>query len=182
MSWQDKTTCTHWNSQMICCGNYATAFGPAPNSVLSPQALRTVNPSQTLLSSNFTCYSPKITSPLLWGLTFARQQPQDSHLPLCVASTSSTDLTYFKLSYTLFISPPTSPCINCVCFPSLPLTASQRWEQQRHYYYHHPLPPSIPSSEIWGHQPSPPSLCWGQAHSFRRLSSVSDKDSVMQTV
>lgn len=113
----------------------------APNRFLSPQALCTVNPSQTL-SSNSTCLSPKITSPLLCSLSFARQQPQVSHLPVSAAITYNTDITYFKLSYTLFISPPTSPC---VCFPFLLLTASPRWEQLKYCCYHHPLPPSLHS-------------------------------------
>lgn len=71
----------------------------APNCLLSPQALCTVNPSQTLLCSNFTCLSPKITSPLLCSLTFAGQHPQDSHLPISGAITYSTDLNFQAILY-----------------------------------------------------------------------------------
>lgn len=125
---------------MICCGNHATAFGHCTR--LFPFSTGSVHCKSIPDSGVFklASLSSKITSPLLCSLTFAGQHPQDSHLLLSVAITSSTDLTYFKLSYTLFISPPTSPCINCVCFPSLPLTASHR-----HYCYFHPFPPSLHS-------------------------------------
>lgn len=157
MSWQDKITCTHWNSEVICCGNRATAFGHCTK--LFPFSTGSVHcksiPDSAVLKLHLFVSQNHLT-PTVQSYFF---QTTTTGLTLaCI--TYTTDLTYFKLSYTLFISPP-SPCINCVCFPSLPLT-SQRWEQLRHCCYPHLLPPSL---ETWG-QPSPPSLCWGQGSQF----------------
>lgn len=161
---------------MKCHGCHTTLPQPlatAPSCFPSLQGLHDGNSSQTLLSLNFSCFSPKITSPP--HCTVLVLLPEDcdgTHFsPTSTAITYSGDWSHLKLPYTP-VPQPSYILLHQWCL--LSFSPSERSKEKASL-----LPP--PSSSP---PPSPPQkagvsppcflLCWTQAHVCSKVPTFSN--------